>query len=105
MKIGPDPYTYIRKQAIIDANKGLLDPLLYKEYQGYFPEERRYLAEDTYAYFYYKHLRMVVRNYKYKTSAMEAALIPANIYDAYSTVHDIPCHHMQHLQRLLLFRC
>lgn len=86
--IGPDPFSAIRKQAIADVTQ-MLDPILAEYHCGFWHGGGYFLAEDSYPYWLLRRLKDEVSSYKFFTSALDAAIVPASIYDAYEFIQEM----------------
>ena len=77
----------IYNKAIFEAQKQI-DAILAQYHIGFWHGGGYFLVEDTYAYGLYNNLKNEVNGYKFRTSALEASIIPATIYDAYGEVQE-----------------
>ncbi len=77
----------IYNKAIIESQK-LIDTILSQYCVGFWHGGGYFLVEDTYAYGLYNNLKNEVHGYKFRTSALEASIVPATIYEAYGTVKE-----------------
>ena len=78
----------IYNKAIIEAQKQIDAILSQYYYAGFWHGGGYFLVEDTYAYGLYNNLKSEVHGYKFRSSALEASIVPATIYEAYGTVKE-----------------
>ncbi len=72
----------IYDQAKADAQKQI-EKILAQYYYGFWHNGGYFFVEDSYAYYWYEQLKIAVHGYRYKTSTLEAALIPVSIWEGY----------------------